>query len=409
MTRVTILLPTRNRADTLAFALQTLLRIDDDRLEILVSDNASEDDTREVVLGQSDARLRYINPGRRLGMSQHWEFALAHATGDWLGFMGDDDGMLPDTLERLRAIVAETGVEAVRAQLANYTWPSLSGRDVGVLHLPVGTGVAVQDSAATLRQVLAGRLRYTRLPVLYNGGFASRQAIERAKAGRDRFFRSRIPDIYSGVVLCGVVPKFAWSERPFTLNGASIHSTGTATFTRSQEPARLRSSLAFMQEDNLPFHPAAPLNRDGSLPRSLEVLVLESWYQARELFPDLSGLDPQAQLAAIYRSALQAEDVAEWVEDYAALHGLDSAALGGAALHRSRSRAAIWLHHAWSHEWHSGLRPAERITDVAAATRLAAEILAAPPLEALLPLRNVARMARKAIAAPFRRRRQPGR
>ena len=85
MTRVTILLPTRNRADTLAFALQTLLRIDDDRLEILVSDNAGEDGTRDVVLGQSDARLRYINPGRRLAMSQHWEFALAHATGDWLG------------------------------------------------------------------------------------------------------------------------------------------------------------------------------------------------------------------------------------------------------------------------------------------------------------------------------------
>jgi len=311
--------------------------------------------------------------------------------------------MLPDAVARLRTIVAETGVEAVRSQMANYTWPSLSGRAVGVLHLPLGDGIALRDSAATLRQVLAGKLRYTHLPVLYNGGFASRQAIERAKAGGDLFFRSRIPDAYSGVVLCGVMDRFAWSERPFAVNGASIHSTGTATFTRSKEPARRRSVEIFLQEENLPFHPAVPLNRDGSLPRSLQILMLESWYQARELFPDLPGLEPQGQLAAIHRSALQADDVTGWIEDYAALHGLDATALGGAMLHRRRTGAADWLRLAWNREWHSGLRPAETILNVADATRLAAEVLAAPPATALMPARNMVRVARKAIASRFGR------
>ncbi len=76
--RLTVIVPTRERHDTLIWALKTCVTQDCDDLEILVSDNASVDETREVVASYDDPRIRYVNPGTRLGMSEHWEFALSH-------------------------------------------------------------------------------------------------------------------------------------------------------------------------------------------------------------------------------------------------------------------------------------------------------------------------------------------
>jgi hypothetical protein len=84
----------------------------------------------EIVQAGRDPRIRYINPGRRLSMSYHWEFALSHVSGGWVGFIGDD-GLLPDALTNLAAVIAETGVQAIRSSICNYSWPGISRQDCG--------------------------------------------------------------------------------------------------------------------------------------------------------------------------------------------------------------------------------------------------------------------------------------
>ena len=76
MERISIIIPTRERCDTLKYTLKTCLIQDDGNLDIIVSDNFSQDATKGVVQSFSDKRIQYINPGKRLSMSHHWEFAL---------------------------------------------------------------------------------------------------------------------------------------------------------------------------------------------------------------------------------------------------------------------------------------------------------------------------------------------
>ncbi len=104
-TRISVLIPTRERADTLVSSLRTCTSQDEDDLEIIVSDNFSADDTRYVVESFNDSRIRYLNTGKRLGMSQNFEFAMAHAEGDYITILGDDDGLLPGAVGDLRALV----------------------------------------------------------------------------------------------------------------------------------------------------------------------------------------------------------------------------------------------------------------------------------------------------------------
>ncbi len=74
--KFTVIIPTRERADTLYYSLKTCVTQDYDDLEILVSDNFSQDNTREVVESFKDPRIRYINTGKRVSMSDNWEFAV---------------------------------------------------------------------------------------------------------------------------------------------------------------------------------------------------------------------------------------------------------------------------------------------------------------------------------------------
>ncbi len=69
MEKYTVIIPTRDRAETLEATLRTCLRQTYPNFEIIVSDNCSDDNTKEIVDGLHDPRIRYINPGRRLSMS----------------------------------------------------------------------------------------------------------------------------------------------------------------------------------------------------------------------------------------------------------------------------------------------------------------------------------------------------
>ncbi|MGZ8158598.1 MAG: glycosyltransferase family 2 protein, partial [Methylobacter sp.] len=66
MEKYTVIIPTRDRAETLEATLRTCLRQTYENFEIIVSDNCSGDNTKEIVDGLHDPRIRYINPGRRL-------------------------------------------------------------------------------------------------------------------------------------------------------------------------------------------------------------------------------------------------------------------------------------------------------------------------------------------------------
>ena len=98
--KVSVVIPTRNRHDVLLHCLRTVVEQDHENLEIIVSDNASTPETRDVVESFKSPRMRYVNTGKPLSMSHNFEFALSHVTGDWISVLGDDDGLLPGGIRR---------------------------------------------------------------------------------------------------------------------------------------------------------------------------------------------------------------------------------------------------------------------------------------------------------------------
>ena len=120
---LSIIIPTRERAETLGYTLRTVLDQITRNFEVIVSDNFSQDNTAQVVSSFSDPRIRLINPGRRLSMCDHWDFALLHAAGDYVMFIGDDDAILPGALDKLEASILSTHSLVYGWPKPIYVWP----------------------------------------------------------------------------------------------------------------------------------------------------------------------------------------------------------------------------------------------------------------------------------------------
>src|SRR6516225_10445279 len=126
-TKFTVIVPTRERPDTLYHCLQTIVRQRYSNFDILVSDNFSQDNTEQVVRSIGDSRIRYINTGRRVGPSRNFDFALSHVKDGWITYLGDDDGLVPHALALANNVIRETGCKALSSKWHHYFWPNFDG------------------------------------------------------------------------------------------------------------------------------------------------------------------------------------------------------------------------------------------------------------------------------------------
>ena len=97
---VSVILPTYNRAPTLARAIRSVLNQSYRNLELLVIDDASTDHTEEVVASIEDSRLRYIRRPQNGGAAAARNTGLAVAHGELVAFQDSDDEWLLGKLER---------------------------------------------------------------------------------------------------------------------------------------------------------------------------------------------------------------------------------------------------------------------------------------------------------------------
>ncbi|MHB1957755.1 MAG: glycosyltransferase family 2 protein [Acidobacteriaceae bacterium] len=101
--RVAIGIPTLNRSGLALRAIRSALAQTYSDIEVIVSDDASTDDTVSRVQEIHDARLILFQQPQRLGLVGNFDFCLRHATGEFFLLLGDDDVLLPTAIERLSA------------------------------------------------------------------------------------------------------------------------------------------------------------------------------------------------------------------------------------------------------------------------------------------------------------------
>lgn len=255
----TVIIPAKNRARYLHHTLRTCMMQNYDRLEVLVSDDGSTDNTREVVedAARIDSRIRYISQGSGVGMRDNFENALRQVKPGFVIALGADDGLLPDGINGMYEVLRDTGMELLAWPAPLYSYPNVTGAN-GQLAIYHRRGVKIIDSHQFLSRQ-AKNLHYLsdiESPMFYVKGVVSTTLIDkvRNRAADGRFYSCPTPDGYSGIVLAGEVSRYAFSGKPFSIYGLSPTSQGLG-YLSNDDQAKKESESFFQNVSLKPMHP----------------------------------------------------------------------------------------------------------------------------------------------------------
>lgn len=97
MPKVSVIVPTYNRAECLSTSINSILNQTFQDFEIIVVDDASQDQTPDVLRHFSTERVKYILHERNKGGSATRNTGIANSLSDFIAFL-DDDEWFPDKL-----------------------------------------------------------------------------------------------------------------------------------------------------------------------------------------------------------------------------------------------------------------------------------------------------------------------
>ena len=293
---LSVVIPTRERAATLEYTLRSALNQTTTSYEIIVSDNASQDRTAEVVAGFSDPRVRYVRADHRLSMCDNWEFALSHVRGRYVLYIGDDDALMPNGLDRLMAFMGVNPSRAYTWPIPIYTWP-IDVQPPEATYLPKLDRPRELDLVRLARFVMRyGGWRYYAIPGVYHA-FVERDVLDSIRRQTGRVFRSTQPDLITSMSVPAFVSKAVHTGFPITVHGRSARSNA-ASLIAQDGTARLKRYIE--EFGHYQLHPSLcpELPLYGNL-------VMDAILLARDTFPKLYGDTPfsyEAMLAFMCRS-----------------------------------------------------------------------------------------------------------
>jgi len=94
---VSIGIPTYNRASLLKRSIESALNQDHENVEVIVSDNASSDQTESIcsIYSDMDSRFKYIRHSINRGPTENFSEVLKNSSGQFFMWLGDDDWIDP--------------------------------------------------------------------------------------------------------------------------------------------------------------------------------------------------------------------------------------------------------------------------------------------------------------------------
>ncbi|RTM08754.1 MAG: glycosyltransferase, partial [Bradyrhizobiaceae bacterium] len=233
MPLLSIVIPTLDRPDTLRHALATMAcQPAQADCEFIVQNNGGNPEIAKMVADLRDDRFRHFASDTVLTMTDNWEAALGHASGEYIAFLGDDDGLMPYACATASSMLSDRKTDLLSWDAYSYYWPGYyhpAFRNRLLAEIDLTSSVKRVSSRAELARIFGFQVHYAHLPMIYNS-FVRRSVVDRMLATAGRYFIGLSPDVASGIANAALADSFVRLSRPLSMAGFSQHSTGHALF-----------------------------------------------------------------------------------------------------------------------------------------------------------------------------------
>lgn len=154
---ISIGIPTYNRREYLMNAVCSALAQTYENIEVIISDNASSDDTWEHLATIQDVRVRLVRHTHNIGMTANFNSTLDAATGEFFLLLSDDDLLTPTAIEELsapfRSVTAGISPDSIGVCWCPCTLIDGSGAKMW----DTDSGEAVESSISLIENLWLGR------------------------------------------------------------------------------------------------------------------------------------------------------------------------------------------------------------------------------------------------------------
>lgn len=232
--KITIIIPTRNGGKYLPYAVESVLNQKYENLELIISINHSKDNTYEYVKTINDNRVKIVTPSEDLNMTAHYEFALTHATGDWVMILGDDDGIMPyffELIPYLTDYAEKHNLNAINSTRVYFFWKGCE--ELYPIHKVLFEAKPITKIKKTkddLFKCLINYKKYVETPQMYTTCLFSQKFIKKIKSKQNGlFYNSYPPDSNGAAIYMSAEEEYLQCEIPLGWVGTSPKSFGASS------------------------------------------------------------------------------------------------------------------------------------------------------------------------------------
>ena len=293
--RFSIIIPTRERAETLKYAIRTCLYQDFENYEVIVYDNCSSAETKRVVHSFKSEKIKYFRSDKPLAMSDNWELALSHAVGEYIIFIGDDDGLLLNSLSKIDCLIRELDVKALCWTPILYIWPDVPMPykpnvpipATNTIKIPWKRGIRFLKSINVIPKSANNQLKSDPLPSIYHNTI-HRDLVDLLRKKTGRVFGACAPDLYTGFAFAYLIKEYYVLDYPLSIMGISSKSNGFAQYLLQDKDSTIVQEFDDLNvKAGLGWHPKIP-----NVPIAMSLAYPDAFQRAKDaLFPNDKNLN----------------------------------------------------------------------------------------------------------------------
>jgi hypothetical protein len=259
-----IVIPTRDRPNLLADAVETIRGQDGTDWELVVFDNASSEPVYDYLRKFQDPRIRCERSDQFLPVTDSWNRALTMARGDYVTLLGDDDGLVPYYFSRMRQIIERfSKPELIYSAIYQFMQPGVApwAPEGYVSDLKWGFFFGDRSEPFLLspedaRHAVTGSLHLRRNFTYNSQAFCFSRALLTRLNDKGPVYLSPFPDYYLANVALALSRSTVIVPAPLAIAGVSKASFGFTLFNglEQQGESLLNTRLA----DDLVFREIEP-------------------------------------------------------------------------------------------------------------------------------------------------------
>lgn len=236
--KISVVIPTRNRLSLLKEAVFSILKQHYKNWELIIFDNASSEPIEEYISSLKDKRIKFRRSEDFLPVTESWNQAISYATGEYVLFLGDDDGILPNYFEKVNDLIIKfREPDLIYSSLYMFAYPGvIPGIREGFLNMVHnGFFFGEREEPFILEKKLAKKAWKGSINFQRNFAFNmqamtfNRLFLEKLKID-GKVFHSPFPDYYLANMAMEKGEKILICPEPLSIQGVSTASFGYTLF-----------------------------------------------------------------------------------------------------------------------------------------------------------------------------------